>query len=339
MNDTQYKERRRYFRIPTNIAFHFIQSPDDIDQSNKSFIDFFTDDIGYTPYCFEDYIKSRKASFKIDIADYLSNKPEHKAVEDAFWTVSKKIKLFENSLKMISNGESPYNNRLFMTQFRKLSKEIPLDEILGNVKTKKILKNFDDKILYHLNIVDRVAENSTLDEIYSENFERDFDIEYDMISLKRIYKANHSVLAKLFILLHDQLEEIIRVFNDVVNGRTISGRPDLWSIRNINISAGGIGFNTNYRLEEGMILDVFFTLEGVKDPKGETIKMHKKVKVIHVEEQESTYYIGTMLLGAKSKEIDMLNAFVFNQEISQSMQFVSELPEDIWNDFDFLDLE
>ena len=339
MTHTQYKERRRYFRVPAKVGFHFIQSHEDVSLANKSFIDFFTDDIGYTPYCFEDYVKTRKETFQIDISGYLSDKPEHQAVEDAFWTLSKKIKLLEKALMMISNGESPYNNRVFMTQFRKLTKPIKLDDILGNIKTKEIITNFDEKIRYFLQIVDRVAENSTLDELYSEDFNQDFDVDFNMLSLRRIYKVNHSVLAKLFIHLDEHLSEIIRVFNDIINGHTISTRPDLWNIREVDISAGGIGFNTTYRLETNMILDVFFTLKGIKNSKGETKRMHKKVKVIHVEELPDCFYVGTMLLGTRSKEIDLLNAFVFNLEISESMKFVSNLPEDIWGDFDFLDLD
>lgn len=338
MKHSQYKERRRYFRIPAKIGFHFIQSHEDISHASKSFLDFFTDDIAYTPHGFEDYVKNRKESFSIDIADYLSDKPEHQIVENAFWTLSKKIKLLEKALMMISNGESPYNNRVLITQFKKLSKPIKLDEIQGNVKTKEIIKNFDEKIRYFLDVIDRVVENSTLDELYSEDFSRDFDIDFNMISLRRIFKINQSVLAELFIHLYEHLEEIIRVFNDVVNGRTISGRPDLWNVRDITISAGGIGFNTTYRLEKNMILDVFFSLEGIKGTNGETKIMHKKVKVIHIEELPDSYNVGTMLLGLRSKEIDLLNAFVFNHEVTESIRFVSSLSEDIWNDFDFLDL-
>jgi len=328
MNNTRTKERRRFFRVPAKIGFHFVQSHEDISEANKSFIDFFTDDIGYTPYCFEDYVKNRKASFEIDIAGYLSNKPEHKEIEDALWTLSKKIKLLEKALMMISNGESPYNNRVFKSQFQALSAPIEFVDILVNPKAKEVITNFDIKILYFFELVDRIVENSERDELYSESFESEFDIEYNMISLRRAYKLNHSVLAKLFIHLYEHMEEITRVFNDVINGHAISKKPELWNLREINFSAGGIGFHTTYRLERDMILDVFFSLDGIKDRDGKTKTMHKKVKVIHIEELPENYYVGTMLLGVKSKEIDLLNAFVFNLEITESMDFIAQLPED-----------
>lgn len=339
MNQFQYQERRRFFRVKTCLPFHFIQSFDNIDQMKRSFIDFFSDDVGYVSYCFEDYVAQRKNSFELDVTELLSDKPEHKAVEEALWSLSKKIKLLEKALLMISGGKSPQKDRMFMMQYRQLCQPLDTTSIIGNKRTKYIINKFDEKTLYFLKIVDRVAENSSFEEIYSEEFIRDFDIEYEMMALKRVSRVSKSNLANLFVYLYEHLDEIIRVFNDVINGRTIVNKPHLWSQRDIKISAGGIGFKTTYKLQENMILDVFLSLEGAKDKDGKPMLIRQKVKVIHMIENKDHYYVGTMFLGLKSKMIDILNSYIFSVEVDDSMAFIKNLPDAELSDFNFLDMD
>ncbi|QCU90541.1 hypothetical protein [Thiomicrorhabdus sediminis] len=54
----QIKERRRYFRVAGKMHLHFMQSYENINPNKSSFIDFFSDDIEYTAFCFEEFVKN-----------------------------------------------------------------------------------------------------------------------------------------------------------------------------------------------------------------------------------------------------------------------------------------
>ncbi|QCU90542.1 PilZ domain-containing protein [Thiomicrorhabdus sediminis] len=255
----------------------------------------------------------------------MTDREEHRQIDQALRCLNQKIKLLETAMTQVSKGLSPYNDDEFLVLYDELIQPIRLAVIAGNERTSSIIRNFDEKVLHFFAVVDRVVQNSGYDEIYSEEFVRDFDIDDDMISLRRIYGSNHSKLARLFISLYEYLDEIIRVFNDVINGRTIIEQPDVWAMRDVNISAGGIGFTTPYKLHEGMILDLFFKLDNALDYKNQVKQMHIKAKVMRMQATPKHFYVGTMFLGVKSKEIDLLNAYVFHQEVSQAQDFIQNL--------------
>lgn len=330
-----HKERRRFYRVVDIVNFHYIQSYDDITQMNRSLTDFFTDDIGYINFKFENYVKQKKLTYVQDIKSILNDKSGHDEVEKALITLSKKVVLLEKALLKISNGVSPIKDRVFYTQYKKLIKPIATHMISGNERTRSLIDKFDEKILYFLGVVDRVANNSSFDEIYSEDFVKGFSIEEDITLLRRVNKLKKSSLAKVFIYLYDHLDEIVRVFNDVVNGRAYAERPDLWQSRKIKISAGGLGFSTTYKLNPGMILDTFLTLKGITNRDGKPFHLRQSVKVIRVEDQGDTYYVGTQFLGLKTEYIDLINSFVFKHEVDESLVFLRNTPEaDMFLEFD-----
>lgn len=325
MNNLNHNEKRRFFRQRYQSRLHFIQAHEDIHDAKRAYIDFFSDDVQYLSNCFEHFVANKKADFEHEVRYLLSGKGDYRSIEQALIQISKKISLLEKALNKISNGQSPKKDRVLMAMYRKMSQPINLEGVQNNQKTQKLIQLLDHKVLYFLGVVERVADRSTFDEIYSEDFVKDFEIEPYIASLRKAYATNHSKLAKLFITLYEHLDEIIRVFNDVINGRTFVTKPHLWPVRNLNLSAGGIGFTTSYKLEVGMVLDVFVALDGVTDRDGKPPKIRQKGKVMHIIDRNDHYCVGVHFINITASMIDLINSYVFKIGVSESLKYLDEL--------------
>lgn len=309
---------RRFFRQNLKVPFHFVKKEDSFDVIRASH-DFYTLGMNYFSTKIEEELMYCHNVFTRSVEDLIHDDP---TLKEDFYFLLQKIEFLNKGVKLIANGENPFKDPSFIFSYNTLAIRITSHADSGNQKTYDALLAYDEKATHFIEFLKIVCEKSTIKQLYSEDFPTAFEADHKTHVMKLVYKKNKSKLAKLFVSVSEYLDLTVKIFHNVVNDVSLCDKPDKWEVCEINLSSGGIAFQTDYHLEKGDQLDVYFRLDSVVDKEGLPVVISERAKIVRAEHFDGTE-VGCILSGVKSETMDLIDAFILKYDIAQTMSYIS----------------